>query len=114
MKKYLLLMLMLTGCATTGKYEARLQSWVGLNASILYSQWGVPTRTSTLPDGTKAYEYLNSNGAVTHSNTEYDSSTRSLATTSRTTQSYCKTTFFANSTNQITSWRWEGNTCTSR
>jgi uncharacterized protein YceK len=45
MKKliYLCVMVMLvSGCATTAKYEAKLNTWIGTSEDSLIASWGVP------------------------------------------------------------------------
>ena len=46
----------LTGCATTAKYEAQVQKWIGATERQLVEDWGVPSRTHEM-DGIKFFEY---------------------------------------------------------
>jgi hypothetical protein len=92
-------------CATTGKYEEKLQSWVGQDINGLIMQWGAPSQTMTLPNGNKLYEFMNDQGGMAYQ-VPY---TRAVSYS----QMYCKTTFITNEHNWIINWRWEGNSCRS-
>ena len=52
----LLLCLALSGCATTAKYEAKLNTWIGVSEDSLIASWGVPDKEYHLNDGKKAIE----------------------------------------------------------
>ena len=115
MKKYGVIgIFLIAGCATTGKYETKLQSWVGHSVTELTQGWGVPRNTVTLGDGSKAFEYLSGGPSQAYASTQYNSMTKSYDTDITTYQNYCKTTFFIGSDDLVKSWRWEGNTCRSR
>ena len=49
--------LLLSGCATQGKYKKVVQSWVGSNADSLVSSWGPPQRVYPLSNGGHVLEY---------------------------------------------------------
>lgn len=93
----------LSACATTAKYEAKLNTWVGKNESDLVSQWGVPNNTYSLNDGSKLIMYQHNGGSasVPIGNMYY-------------TESYwCKTTFTIDGSGVVKNWKHEGNKCES-
>ena len=53
-----LAVLSLSGCATTAKYEAGLDTFVGKSEDTLIASWGVPDKEYRLSDGKKALEYI--------------------------------------------------------
>jgi hypothetical protein len=105
--KYLLILLSLSfleSCATTSKYEAVLQTWVGKNESELVSKWGIPTSSYSLDDG-KLIMYQNNGGSIS----------TYLGYGMYSTDNYvCKTTFTLDKANIIKNWKWEGNSCKSK
>ncbi len=48
---------LLTGCATTAKYNTMVSAWKGQKAEALVNTWGYPDRTITAPDGNPVYVY---------------------------------------------------------
>ena len=52
-----LLAILTAGCATTAKYEGKLNSWVGAPADNLISTWGPPHNSTTLSNGGQVLEY---------------------------------------------------------
>ena len=98
---------MMAACATTAKYESKLQTWVGADTNRLITAWGQPTSEYTLPNGNKQYTFVKSGGS------------RGFATvngnfaSSRVNEVYCKTVFTTNSRGVVESWHWEGNDCAS-
>jgi hypothetical protein len=135
MKKliYLFVMVMLvSGCATTAKYESKLNTWIGASEDSLIASWGVPDKTYEMRDGKKAIEYVDRNTVQTggytyttpkttyHSGKIGDKSYSGTSTTYETEtepiRKYrlsCKTTFIINNSGQIESWHHEGNNCVS-
>ena len=126
MKRPLLLaLLLLAGCATTAKYEAKLNSWVGADANSLVNSWGYPKSSFDAPNGNKVYVYQNA-GSITmpttyqttanvtsYGNTAYGNATTNVYG-GQTLNFWCKTFFEVDSTNRIVRWRWEGNRCKSK
>lgn len=100
---------LLSACATTGKYEEKLQSWVGSNEADLVRDWGPPNSVYTLTGGGKILTYTRS--TLPQSKTTYDATDRSLNTSSA--QYICTTNFTVDGGGKITTWRWEGNACRS-
>ncbi len=49
--------LLLTGCMTTSKMNAIMDSWLGKSASELVATWGPPTNIMDDGDGMKIYVY---------------------------------------------------------
>ena len=103
----LMLALSLLGCAiaTTGKYEAILNSWQGNDVSALIQKWGPPSSTYEMPDGRKQYTWYFDGGVVAMP--VYGGGAYAV-------QRGCKTTFTVNRTNIIESWRYEGNACKAK
>ncbi len=116
----LLAALIISGCATTAKYEAILNSWTGSNINDLVSSWGYPANSFKAPNGNTVYVYSSSgsytmptNTASTYNvygNTVYGNST---TTGGQTLNFWCNTFFEVSESNIITTWRYEGNNCTS-
>ena len=123
---------LLSGCASTVKYEAKLNNWIGASEDSLVASWGVPNKTYNMDNGKKVMEFVRKEtvqtGGYTYTSpqTTYQSGTigdksyRGTATTYATEtmpiQNYklsCKTTFIINNNGQVESWRHEGNNCVS-
>ena len=120
MKRYSILLLLcgLAACATTEKYEAILESWIGKSENALVEAWGPPDSVYET-DGTKYLSYAKSG-------THYVPGTfptyrTTIVGNTRHTHSYggtpgyiynqnCKTSF-AIIAKTIKKWRWEGNAC---
>jgi hypothetical protein len=135
MKKLIYLFAMvalLSGCATTAKYEAKLNNWIGASEDSLVAAWGVPNKTYNLPDGKKAIEYVHKetiqSGGYSYATpqTTYQSGTIGNKPYSGTSTSYviettpvqnyklsCKTSFIINNSGKVESWHHEGNDCVS-
>ncbi len=135
MKKTLLLLLCLglAGCATTAKYEAKLNTWIGTSEDSLIASWGVPDKEYRLNDGKKAIEFVRKNivqtGGYTYTvpQTTYQAGVIGNQTYSGTSTQYvreitpvekyklfCKTSFIINSSGKVESWHHEGNDCVSQ
>ena len=135
MKKliYLFVMLMLaSGCATTAKYEAKLNTWIGTSEDSLIASWGVPDKTYQMRDGKKAIEYRHKNtiqtGGYTYTTPQttyesgkigdqsYSGTSTTYVTETTPVQKYklsCKTSFIINNSGKVESWHHEGNNCVS-
>lgn len=106
----LLLALGSAGCATTGKYEKVLKSWMGNDVNSLIASWGPPSNEYVMPNGSKMYTWLRVGGTIVIANySQY----LSMVTAGSVTY-WCKTTFTVNSEGVISNWRWEGNACRSK
>lgn len=112
MKKFIfiLITLIITGCATTANYEAVLQTWVGSSEMKLVSSWGPPTGTYALPDGGKMLTWAKSSGPQAVSG--YNAFTKTVTTNTYT--NWCNTTFTINTSGTVTNWQHEGNACKSQ
>jgi hypothetical protein len=105
--KKLILLLLLTGCATTEKYDAKVKTWVGSDINELIASWGPPSSGFDMPNGNKMYTYVKSMGSST-----YVDNDALIGTTARTNSLYCKTTFTV-AGSRITDYHWQGNRCIS-
>jgi hypothetical protein len=135
MKKILLWLLCLVfcGCATTAKYEAKLNSLVGSTEEFLISSWGVPDKEYNLSDGKKAVEYVRKDTIRTGGNTytypqtvyqsgtidgkPYSGTATQLVTETTPVQKFklfCRTSFIINQNGRVESWHHQGNDCVSR
>jgi hypothetical protein len=96
----------LGGCAiaTTGKFEAKLNNWVGSDESSLIQSWGPPTQSYETRDGRVLHTWhlqgetaivpLSTGGAVA-----IDQS--------------CNITFTLSPTGRVEHWRYRGHGCKS-
>jgi len=91
----LILTMLLMGCATTEKYEAKLNVWVGRNINDLTNAWGYPQSSFKAPDGNMVYVY---GRQINVSN--YGSFV-------------CTAYFEVDNKNIVVKWRHEGNDCNS-
>lgn len=88
-------------------FEEKLESWKGADVNQLIESWGPPTSTYDMPNGDKMYTWNRTGGTVASSNYFPQ---LSLAT-ARANTMYCNTSFTVSSSNIVTNWRWEGNSC---
>ena len=128
----LLLCLGLCGCASTAKYEAKLNNWIGVSEDSLVASWGVPNKTYNMSDGKKAMEYMHKEtvqtGGYTYTTPEstyqsgtignkpYSGTSTTNVTETMPVQNYklsCKTTFIINNSGKVESWSHDGNNCVS-
>lgn len=70
MRYFGLLLLLLTGCATTGNYEQSLQKWVGASQSELYNYWGVPNSQFYVTPNTQVVTYVKTDKGPIDGNTQ--------------------------------------------
>ena len=124
--------MLLSGCASTAKYEAKLNTWIGSNEDSLVASWGVPNKTYTLGNGKKALEYLHKETVQTGGymytipqtsyqygtigNKSYSGTSTTYVTETMLVQNYklsCKTSFILNNSGKVESWHHEGNDCVS-
>lgn len=128
----LLLCVVLSGCATTAKYEAKLNTWIGASEDSLISSWGVPDKEYQMGGGKKAVMFVYKNTVQTGGNTytvprttyqsgtigdkAYSGTTTQYVTETTPVQRYklsCKTSFIIDSNGKVESWHHEGNDCVS-
>jgi len=122
--------LALPGCATTSKYEAKLNTWIGASEDSLIASWGVPDKEYRMSDGKKAIAYVHKDTfqtggytrtepqttyqAGTIGGTPYSGTSTTYVTETIPVQNYklsCKTSFIINNNGKIESWHHEGNNC---
>ncbi|MCX5852959.1 MAG: hypothetical protein NT072_13080 [Deltaproteobacteria bacterium] len=120
----LCLICLISACATTEKYEAALNSWVGSDINDLVYSWGYPDSSFDAPNGNKVYMYSQGGSfqmpttyrttANVHGygNTAYGSAT-TRAYGGQTLNLWCDTYFEVDSSQRIVRWSWEGNRCVS-
>lgn len=130
------LMLLMTGCTTTARYEADLQEWVGQSLDTLVLAWGPPQSSYTLKDGRKVIEYLRQQivhhpghmflmpRTVYQEGLTYDNDGKPtgifrsdgvvfLPEEEPASDSFwqCRTRFIVDTQDIIRQWHWEGNNC---
>lgn len=112
----------LSACATTTKYEAILDSWVGSTESSLVQAWGAPQGVYEAPDGTRVLTWIDSANVfvpgtapnyttTVYGNTAY--TTSSGGSPAMNLNYSCKTDMTIK-TGKVHTWRWEGNNCVAR
>ena len=128
----IILALILSGCASTAKYEAKLNNWIGASENSLVAAWGVPNKTYNLDNGKKAIEYARKNtvqtGGYSYASPQttyqsgmigdkpYSGTSTTYVTEIEPVQKYklsCKTSFIINNSGKVESWHHEGNNCVS-
>jgi hypothetical protein len=121
----LLMFGLLAGCATTAKYKAVLDTWIGAPAQKLVEAWGYPSSQMTAPDGNTVYIYQNNssfvmptvtttNAAVSaYGNSAYGTAT-SLTTGGSTIDMSCTTYFEIGPDKTVVGYQAQGNGCVSR
>ncbi|MEZ8990095.1 hypothetical protein AB4571_15345 [Vibrio breoganii] len=126
MKKLLLIVVItiLSGCATTERYNAILDTWMGHDTEELVNSWGYPDNSFVAPNGNKVYVYgyqastyvpqtnyttttYNAVGGTLYGN----STTNSVG--GYTVQHNCTTFFEVDESGTLVNWRWKGNACKS-
>jgi hypothetical protein len=129
----LLLCLGLCGCATTVKYERKLDILIGQSEEFLVATWGVPDKEYHLSDGKKAVEYMRKDTirtggyTYTYPRTAYQSGVINGKAYSGTSVQYvtetapvqkfklfCSTSFVISNSGKVESWHHEGNDCVSQ
>lgn len=110
--------LLLSGCATTAKYEKILDSWVGVSEQELIESWGVPDSTYKVGNA-KFLSYRYSNQKILYGSPPmYVSNvhkgmiyTNTVGGTSDMVVSdWCKTTFTIEN-GKVVKWTFNGNSC---
>lgn len=120
----LLLIFILTGCATEAKYSAKLDTWIGHNIQELINSWGYPDNTLQAPNGNTVYVYgYNATSYIppTYNTTSNYNVIGNSVYGNSTTSSYggyniqhsCTTFIEIDSSNTIVRWQWKGNACRS-
>ena len=117
------LSLFLTGCfATTAKYKAALDTWIGHSSDKLVEKWGAPNAVYNKDDGGKILTFVRSGSmylpGTNTSNTTYNpyggTTTTVTSSPGTTIPLSCKTSFVISKDGKITSWSYQGNNCISK
>ena len=114
----------LAACATTGKYQAKLNGFKGLPAEAITAQWGTPKADVILDNGDRMLGYIRTRSIVVPgipgmtsglaSPTSLTNMTQlSGATQTGSIELQCMTKFFLHD-NVVQSWTVAGNDCISR
>ena len=103
------LALAVAGCATTGKYEKVVASWMGSDVNRLMVSWGPPSNEYVMPNGSTMYTWLWVGGTRVYANYNHY---LNMVTAGSVTY-WCKTTFTARASGVLGHWRYEGNACKS-
>jgi hypothetical protein len=127
------LAMLISGCATTKKYETQMQNFVGDDEKYLIAAWGNPQNVRQLENGRKVFEYSEEENIESGGNSYIapDPYYRQGATDNtmyaggsgvsdvvqtdpiEKTRLWCKTSFVIGSDGKVESWRFEGNNCVS-
>lgn len=128
----LVLVMVVSGCATIAKYDAKLNTWIGASEDDLIAAWGVPDMVYNMSEGKKAIAYVHKDAIRTggytyrvpettiHSGKIGDKAYSGTSTQYVTEtipaekyKLYCKTSFVINSSGKVQSWHHSGNNCAS-
>ncbi len=114
-----LMILFIQGCATTAKFESKLNSWVGYSERDLIESWGPPNNVYQVDSNQKIISYNKSmDVALPNFGKTYQTSfvgntayTTSYGTDSPGSVNFsCKVSFTIEN-GMIIAWRHEGNYC---
>jgi hypothetical protein len=100
----------LAGCATTAKYEARVDTWQGKDAHVLTSSWGQPDAIEKLSNGNKIYLY----SRLKHLPYAYGESHRVIASTQDAMYIKCATYFVVTQQGKVVATMFRGDECRSK
>ncbi len=100
-------MLVLAACATTEKYEARLNAEIGRPIDDVVLRWGRPTGVTDVDQTKRLYHFRSAGSPI--ATTQYNPYLGAQTTVS---QFYCDTTFLVEG-GVVQKWSWQGNRCTS-
>ena len=116
--------LLLSSCATTKQYKAKLNSWHNHNINQFVSSWGYPDATMKMPNGNTVYIYKTNQTAnfpeyqtggyttiQTQNNTTKITQVPSVKTGGGTYNYKCTTWVEFNKKNIITNTSFRGNSC---
>lgn len=124
----LVIIFLFSACATSQKYNERLNQEIGKTSQQLLSSYGTPTHTKRLANGDEIITYISINYQVipdpnyyfnTNFMTEdqmfepftYGNNTIPIGDyMGEVITDYCSTSFYLRN-NIITSWQWRGNSC---
>ena len=133
MKKIAFLMiltLLLFACATSEKYDRKLNAWVGKSEQDLVMSWGRPSAVKYVNANVKIFTYTKINDFYFPSeyylyNEEFEPDDTIYAPlmneynftpfsqlTDNEVETFCKTSFIIKD-NRVSAWKWHGNDCVS-
>lgn len=108
-----LLVICLSACATTRRYESMVDSWNGKSAAQLITEWGAPSEVKTLADNTKSYAYFRHEKPEAASSSGRTTASEA-ASDARKGRISCVTEFLINAEGTITGWTLTGYDCRSK
>ena len=134
---FVLVAMLLAGCATTANYEVMLRSWVGKSESDLVSAWGQPDSVYQMTGGAKSVRYsragsvyipgqttvqqvtTNTSGSVYGSAGAANYNAKSTTYVPQQQPGMqinlsCVTEFKIDDHGTIVNWHWQGNDCKAR
>lgn len=106
-KLYIIGFIFLSGCATTANYQEAMESWLGKSEEELVTKWGAPQSVYTLSNNKKILSYIEDLGGSARTNVSYGTAYTTYS------QHTCKTDFVLDTSGQIESFKFEGNSCKS-
>ena len=127
---FAILMLLLFACATSEKYDEKLNTWIGKSEQDLVMFWGNPSATKYVNRNTKILTYTQINEFYFPSeyylyNEEFEPDDTIYAPlmnqydfspyeefTGNPVETFCQTSFVVEN-NVVTAWKWRGNDCVS-
>jgi hypothetical protein len=59
---YMLMLAILTGCATTADIDSAKTTWQGATYDEVVGRWGTPVRQTSLTDGSQVYTWISESG----------------------------------------------------
>jgi hypothetical protein len=112
-----LVTILLSGCATTANYQAKVASWENHDAQALVKAWGQPDSIEKMSNGNKMYVYAR----LKHMPVAYGSQ-RAIASTGSAKQAQavgevyiqCATYFQLSPAGKVVSTEFRGEECKSR
>lgn len=105
MKNVLVLIFLMTGCATSAGYQKIVNSYLNQPADLLFKNWGAPINSVPLSDGGKIVEYLTSRTVA---------SPNFVSGGTIMSQYGCKTSFTISNESKIIDWKFVGDDCTAK
>ncbi|MFL5812968.1 MAG: hypothetical protein ACJ763_05275 [Bdellovibrionia bacterium] len=107
---------LLSGCATTANYQAKVQSWENHDALALVKAWGQPDSVEKMSNGNKMYVYAR----LKHMPVAYGSQRAIASVDAKQTPAggevyiQCATYFQLSPAGKVVSTEFRGDECKSR
>lgn len=113
----ILLLLASAGCATEGKFDAKLRTWKGQDVDTVVRWWGQPDATEKLSSGNHMYVYARLHHPLiafgdTEAQTPQADSKRTLAATD--VYIHCSSYFEIDPQGKVVSTYFRGDDCSSK